>query len=78
MERYQTAQRKGEIQNIIVHFGPPQTRFDSFLVVKKSSMTKHLMCKSSYRLQMVKNRVVGNKVVFLLKRKTTLVVQFSY
>lgn len=37
-------------------------------------MTKHLVCESSYRLQMVKNKAVDNKVVFLFKGKTPLVV----
>ena len=36
--------------------GPPQTRLDHFFVVdnKKLSMTKHLVCELSYRLQTVK------------------------
>ena len=38
-------------------------------------MTKHLVCESSYRLQMVKNKAIDNKVVFVFKTgKTTLVV----
>ena len=47
------------------------TEEDNFLVVdnKNFSMTKHLVCESSYRLQMLKNKVVDNKVVFLFKRK---------
>ena len=36
-------------------------------------MTKHRTRESSYRLQIVKNQAVDNKVVFLFKRKTTLV-----
>lgn len=77
-------QHRGKVRFkiIIVHLGPPQIRkkncyrLDNFLVVdsKKPSMTKHLECKSSYRLLMVKNKVVENKLVFLLKRKTILVV----
>ena len=37
-------------------------------------MTKHIVCESIYRLHMVKNKGVDNKVVFVFKRKTTLVV----
>ena len=81
MERYQTTQRKGEIGKKCSFRASTDEakncyRFDNFLVVsnKKLSMTKHLVCKSSYRLQMVKNKVVDNKVVFLFKRETTLVV----
>ena len=39
-------------------------------------MTKHLVCDSRYRLQMVKDKVVDNKVVFS-KMKTTLVVDYK-
>ena len=35
---------------------------------------KKLFSESSYRSQMVKNKAVVNKAVFLFKRKTTLVV----
>ena len=53
-----------------------QIVIDNFLVAdnKNFSMTKHLVCESSYRLQMVKNKVVDDKVVFLFKRNTALVV----
>ena len=37
-------------------------------------MTKHLVCKSSYRLQMVKNKACDNKAVLLFEWKTILVV----
>ena len=37
-------------------------------------MAKHRFFESSYRLHKAKNQPVNNKVVFLLKRKTTLVV----
>ena len=53
-----------------------QIAIDNFLVAdnKNLSMTKHLVYESSYRLQMVKNKVVDDKVVFLFKRNTALVV----
>ena len=52
--------------------GPPRTRqifTDNVLVAdnKKLSMRKYLVCESSYRLQMGKNKVVDNKVFFLFK-----------
>ena len=37
-------------------------------------MAKHFVFESSNQLQVVKNKLVDNEVVFLFKRKTTLVV----
>ena len=48
-----------------------QTVIDHFLVVdnKKLSMTKHPVCESSYRLQMVKNKVVDNLSSFPFEKE---------
>ena len=72
---WRTLEKGRDIFGCMCRRGPPQRRL---LVVdnKKLSMTKHLVCESSYRLQIMKNKVVDNKVVFLYKRNldTALVV----
>ena len=46
-------------------YGPLQTRQQN----EKLLMTKHLVCESSYRLQMVKNKAVDKQSSFPLQKK---------